>query len=73
MSNYGGLIGGTKPEDVQVLNMVEWAPNKGTPHGHMRLLFHEVIGSWLNLRINQSIHLLLWGYEVFLKAWGCLP
>jgi hypothetical protein len=73
MSEHGVPISGTKLEDVQVLNMVEWVPNEGTPHGHMHLLLHEVIGSWLNPRINQGIHLLLWGHEVFLKTWGCLP
>lgn len=59
MSGCGVPINGTKPEDVQVLNMVEWVPNEGTPHGHMHFLLHEVIGSWLNPGINRGIRLLL--------------
>lgn len=47
MNRCGVPISGTKPEDVQVLNMVEWVPNEGTPHGHMHFLLHEVMAkSW---------------------------
>jgi hypothetical protein len=44
MHEHGGPINGIKLEDVQVLDMVVWAPNEGTSHGHMCLLLHKVIG-----------------------------
>jgi hypothetical protein len=42
-----GIIDGTKHEDVHILDMAAHVLCEGAQHDYMRLLFHEVVGSWL--------------------------
>jgi hypothetical protein len=41
------VIDGTKLKVVQILDMVGHVLCEGAQHDYMRLLFHEVVGSWL--------------------------
>jgi hypothetical protein len=43
-----GIIDVTKHEDVQILDTVGHVLCEGAQHDYMRLLFHKVVGSWLN-------------------------
>lgn len=61
-SEHGGLIGGTKPEDVWVLDVMEYVPSKSTQHGRM-----------LNLGIIKGVHFLFLQHEVLLRGWCCSP
>jgi hypothetical protein len=42
-----GIIDRTNLEDVHILEMVGHVLCEGAQHNYMRLLFHEVVGSWL--------------------------